>query len=1244
VNFEEALEVADEAYSAKIGRRLNDVETFILHGSWQGRIYEEMATDKYKVSYLKCDVGPKFWKQLTEALGEKVSKRNFRAALERRLHPKAIVPKQKRDATSPHSTPELIKLNQLDAASKTRMGEEQPHELSASRHIHVDRGEAPDVSVFFGRSEELNRLEHWISHDQCRLIAILGMRGIGKTRLSVKLGLGQGGIGKTHLSLKLAESIQERFDYVIWRSLLSVPPVMEILADWINVLSNHQATNLPDTEDARIALLLSYLRDQRCLLILDNAESILQAGEQSGRYREGCEGYGSLLRKIGELPHRSCLLLTSREKPQEIALLEGKTLPVRSLELSGLDRTAGRQIFETVGTFSGSKAEWQRLIELYNGNPLALELAAKHIDQVFSGSISEFLQLGKPIFSNLRDLLNWHFDRLANDEKEILYWLAINGDPVSLAELKQDLVSPIAKEKIVDTLQSLQMRLPIETRAVAAFTLQPVLIEYVTERLIREVLDEIQTGNIDRLNQYALLKATAKDYVRESQSRRILAPLQDLLIGILGGPDQVKVQLVQLLTQHRQTSPRKPGYLGGNILNLLCKLHDKTLKGYDFSDLAVWQAYIQGAKLQDVDFSRADLDRSVFTNALSIVLTVAISPDGCTVATGDSNHNIRLWNIADGRQLLSFPGHSDWVWSVRFSPDGRYLASGSDDRTVRLWDICTGECQMVLEHDNWVRAVAYSPDGKKLASGSDGGIVRIWDLQSYQCLHRLAAHKSRVWSVAFSPTSEQLVSGSDDNTLRIWHVQTGECQAELSHSDRVQCVTFSPDGQTLASGGADASVKIWDLDSGRCRWQLDLNGYCVWSVAYSPSGQQLAVGSDSTMVKVYDVATGDTVGTFYGHSDRVWSVAFSADGNKLASGSHDKTLKIWDVFSGKCLQTLQGQINRVWSIAFSADGQTLASGSEDRHVRIWSLNSYECIHSFQEQGSWIWSVAFSPDSKTLATGSDDKLVKLWDVNQGKLVKVCPDTPAFKQIPGHSNLRHTNWVVSVAFSAKGDLLASGSEDTTVKIWDVNTGNCLKTLLGHKDRVRSVAFSPDGRELASSGDDGTVRIWNLATGNCLAVLNGHGDRVRAVAFSPDHLYFASGGDDKTVQLWDRKKRVHRHTFSGHEDSVVSIAFSPDSQTIVSSSDDRTLKVWDIQSGHCLYTLAGHTAWVRSVAFSSDNQTIASGSRDGTIKLWDARIGQCRRTLEAPGPYAGMRITGATGLNAAQKSALKILGAIE
>jgi WD40 repeat protein len=1172
---EEALELLDRLLS---GEKLKDLQVQVFRYSWQGWTYSQIAEEVgYDIGHVR-DVGYELWQYLSQLLGARVTKKNIQTVLRQ------------------------VALPRQNSAAVTAI---------ATRQYW---GENIDVSSFYDRQEELALLQQWIVEDDRRLVALLGM----------------GGIGKTALAAKLVEQIPGQFEFFIWQSLRNAPPLKEVLAIAIQTLSGQQETEVPENIDAQLSQLLKYLHSSRCLLVLDNFDAVFGAQELSRQYREGYEGYGELLRRIGTERHRSCLLLTSREKPKTLIPIEGETLPVRSLSLRGLSVAAAKAVLQAGGCAAESESQWGRLTELYAGNPLALKIISTTVRDLFDRQIPKFLEQEAIAFGEIGTLLGEQFCRLSELEQQVMYWLAIDREWISLAQLQEDFFPSPSPSKLLEALQSLGGRSLIEKSA-GLFTLQPVVMEYATERLIERVTEEIATQELDLWLRHPLIQAQAKSYIRESQIRTILIPTIDRLCQHLDSKQDVERQLKEILNQYRMDRSRSIGYGGGNLLNLWHQM-GTDLSGYDFSHLSIWQAYLVDANLHRVNFARADFSKSVFKQTFGGIFSLAFSRDGKLLATGDSLGQVCLWRVADGQPLWSAIGHTQWV-RVAFSPDGETLASSSVDGNgiIKLWNVSTGQLRQTLQgHQGLVRGLNFSPDGKILASGSLDRTIRLWDASTGQLLQTWQGHANMVRSVAFSPDGQTLASGSFDRTIKLWNVSTATVINTITaHDNRVLMVEWSPDGTTIASSGGDSIVKLWDVSTGQLI--RTFTGHIRWVCAlqFSPDGQTLVSGSDDRTIKLWDVSNGELLRSWTAHRYWVMTVAFNPDGTTIASGSQDQAIKLWDAGSGKLLHSMHGYNNSVLGVAWSPDGQMLASSSADSTASLWDANTGEHLHQFTGHTHWVWAIAFSPDGKLIATGSDDGTAKLWAVDTGSLVRTFEG--------------NTHWAQAIAFSPDSKILATGSRDHGVWLWDVATGQLLQRLSGHTNLVWAVDFSPDGQFLASSGDDRTVKLWDVCTWQTVETLE-HPHSVFGVKFSSDGKAIVTGSADDLVRVWDISTGKVLKTLAGQDDRVLSIDLSLDGKLVASGSVDRTVRLWDLHTGQHLKTLTGHHHWVHSVAFSPKGERLASGSGDGTIKLWEAKTGRCINTLKTPRPYEGMNIAGATGLTEAQKTVLKALGAVE
>src|SRR2546425_613560 len=375
-----------------------------------------------------------------------------------------------------------------------------PLHLSPPAEPRLDWGEALDVPSFYGRESELATLVRWVVEERCRLVSVLGL----------------GGIGKSAVVVRAMRELASHFDVVLFRSLRDAPDCSALLESCLAVLAPEQQDLLPQSLERRLSRLLEELRRRRVLLVLDNLEVLLAEGEALGKPRPGYEGYGHLLEQVAHTGHQSCLLLTSREQPAALRALESRRALVRSLRLSGLETAACAQLLAE-HELTGSPEEYARLAALYAGNPLALGIVAETIADLFGGAISSFLSAGTILFGSITQLLQEQWERLSALEQTLLWWLAILREPVTLEELQAVLVARLSPAQILEAVDGLRRRSLIERgQRAGSFTLQSVVLEDVTGRLVRTASQEMVQGRLQLLREQSLSQAQAKDYVRQT--------------------------------------------------------------------------------------------------------------------------------------------------------------------------------------------------------------------------------------------------------------------------------------------------------------------------------------------------------------------------------------------------------------------------------------------------------------------------------------------------------------------------------------------------------------------------------------------------------------------------------------------------------------------------------------------------------------------------------------------------------
>lgn len=1065
---------------------------------------------------------------------------------------------------------------------------------SQSLTLREDWGEAIDCSQFVGRKTEIETLRRWIRDERCRLITLLGM----------------GGMGKTSLSIKVAEQLKENFEAICWRSLRSVPDINLFLSDVLTQVTGEQYSQ----SDASPMTLIHKLRERKILLVLDNVDSLLESNCAPGTFSSGYSSYRELITQLASIQHNSTIILTSRERLTDLTPLEGEKLPIRSLQIQPLTVGDAQAILRQKGINSEVEI-LQPLVEKYGGNPLCLKLVATTIYELYEGDIDLFLLQSGGLFDGIRTLLYSQLRRLTRLERSLMFWLSLHQEPTSLETLGHCLLPGLSHPSLLEVLESLTRRSLAERNSGPRFSQQTVVADFVIDTMVHQWwLELLGRGPIDILRSHSICSTNIPTHVQINHHKRILQHLSEILSQ--ESRNQITHRFNEILESEREGAWN--GYVVANIITLSISLNIPVSK-LDLSSQHIRCLSLQSMDLANINMENCTFHQCNFAQPYAEILGLDWHPTKPIIAISGGEGDVILWPVkAGGFHILNRP-HNSNVWCVRFSQSGLMMVTTSSDKSARVWLDFLSQDYKHLLHPKKVYWAEFSPDEQSIATACEDGFVRIWDFMSESILSSIGLSDNPIHCLVFSQDGRSLLAGSTDGNIFRYDISNATA-ARFSdgHDDRVECLDVSRKGM-IASGCFGGKVNIWSKEGDLLR---QINGHqdVILSIRFSPDGSTLATASRDRRIGLWDVESGDCK-WFQEHGDWVRSVCFNPDGSSVVSGGDDQTLRIWDVSRGKCQRIVRGYANGI--INLKAQDHLVVTGSADKQVRLWQIDQNGILGYTRSIGNTHTighAIALNRDGSLLAVNTHSGVIQVWGRQEDRIIS---------QLIGHNHN-----VTSLEFDRDSLRLVSGDNQGWITLWDIQKSRCLWVSRLHTTWIWDLVYHPTDPLICSCSDDGTIRIWDYQ-GNCCFVLEDHGQPVTGLAFTPDH-HLVSCSFDLTVRVWDLSAGSST-VLEGAKDVLWAVAIGPEGQ-IFAAGTDRQIHCWH-QGEH--HSWDAHDRAIYRLALSGD--WLISASSDETVKVWDWRQQHLISTTQMPRIYENLNLRNARGLSPTDLYSLQRLGAI-
>ena len=642
----------------------------------------------------------------------------------------------------------------------------------------------------------------------------------------------------------------------------------------------------------------------------------------------------------------------------------------------------------------------------------------------------------------------------------------------------------------------------------------------------------------------------------------------------------------------------------------------------------------------------------VFSAAAIANWCAAYSPDGKRFVTGTENGLVTVWSTETGERLFTMSsGHTSIVRTAIYSHDGSFIVTGGDDTNVSIWDARDGKIiTRLTNHLGAICSAAFTSDNRYLATGDSNSTIRIWDTSSWRSIRIISSLNNTIFSLSYSPDGKLLAAGigGKEKPFRIWETENWTELPGISEpSDTVYRLSFSPDGKTVALASFDRLVRLWDINNNQKLWQQNVNNDSVYSLSFSPDGTRIIVGDNRKTVSEISALNGSKIRSLDGHEGPVFAATYRPDGKQILSSSFDGTSRLWDFYSGRELAIFSNYLQNEW-LTIVNKSYYIGSSNSSRHINIHngrsitpfnsntrnlrnpdyittnlkssflhtaesSINNSETdvmlfpqlvLHSFSTH------IALSHDGKYLCRyDSTYNSIKIIDYENGRELKRITNSGS-----GYISINH------ISFNKNNDkIITVSSSRREIRIWDVITGNEIKSVTENDFSIRSSAISRNGMYLVTGNTNGKITLWDLENAQIIkswdAPIEDNNRAINSLAISSDNKYILSGSSDRIIRLWDIEQNSVIKTFSDQSSVINLLAFSPNGNTFVSCSDynDASIRIWDINNGRLTRTIERRGFTITSLAFNKNGNIIAAAGSSNTIELWDTQTGRQTGTIE-------------------------------